>query len=204
MILVCVATPMEGNLLMSALGGKGAGLVPTGIGPVNAAHAVTLRLARGGIDAVISCGIGGAYPGSDLEIGDVVCAESECYGDLGAAAPDGFQDMQQLGFPVIAGDPPLFNTLPLDLFPCEHRARFVTLSTCTGTDAAAREIAGRTGGSVESMEGAAIVHVARLHGVRVGEIRGVSNAVGDRDRARWRVKEAAEAAQRALLRWIGS
>jgi futalosine hydrolase len=55
---------------------------------------------------------------------------------------------------------------------------------------------------VESMEGAAIAHVAALAGIQVGEIRGISNLVGNRDRSAWRVKEAAIAAQEALLEWI--
>ena len=60
----------------------------------------------------------------------------------------------------------------------------------------------RTRGAVESMEGAAIVHVALAHGLPVGEIRGISNAVGDRDPSRWRVHEAARAAGAALLHWF--
>ena len=53
------------------------------------------------------------------------------------------------------------------------------------------------------MEGAAIAHVARLHGVPVGEVRGISNMVTNRDSKSWRLKEAAAAAQTALLEWIG-
>jgi nucleoside phosphorylase len=52
------------------------------------------------------------------------------------------------------------------------------------------------------MEGAAIAHVGALAGVPVGEIRGISNHVGNRDKSVWRVKEAAEAAQLALLAWL--
>jgi hypothetical protein len=37
----------------------------------------------------------------------------------------------------------------------------------------------------------------------VGEIRGISNRAGNRDRGAWRVREAAEAAQRGLLGWVG-
>ncbi len=151
---------------------------------------------------MVSCGVGGAYPGSGLEPGDVVSAESETYGDLGADSPNGFLDMQALGFPVIAGDPPLFNRLPLDLFPTARRAPFVTCSTCTGRDEHAAGLVRRTGGAVESMEGAAIVHVARLMGVKVGEVRGISNACGDRDRTRWKLRESAAAARAAVVAWI--
>jgi futalosine hydrolase len=76
------------------------------------------------------------------------------------------------------------------------------VNTCTGIEADARQLAARTGGAVENMEGAAIAHVAHLHGVPVGEIRGISNLVTDRDPGAWRVRDAAMAAQEALLAWL--
>jgi futalosine hydrolase len=203
-LLLCVATEFEGVLLRERLAGwpMDVAIVRTGVGPVNAAHAVTLFLARTGARAIVVCGVGGAYPGSTLHAGDVVCAETETYGDLGATSPSGFLDMQALGFPVVELETPLFNELPMQIFPVERRARFVTVSSCTGTEGAAREIEWRTSGAVESMEGAAIAHVAHLHGVPVGEVRGISNIVTNRDTASWRLKEAAAAAQEAVLSWI--
>ena len=58
-------------------------------------------LAQTGARTIVVCGVGGAYPASGLEVGDVVCAASECYGDLGATSPSGFLDMKALGFPVV-------------------------------------------------------------------------------------------------------
>lgn len=173
-----------------------------GVGPVNAAHAVTLALTRSRPLAIVVCGIGGAYPASGLAIGDVAAAESECYGDLGATSPGGFLDMQAIGFPLVEGPPPLYNVLPMQMFPAPQRGRFVTMSTCTGIDAEARAIEARTGGAVENMEGAAVAHVAAIHGVPVGELRGISNMVTDRNTKAWRIKDAAIAAQEALLSWI--
>jgi futalosine hydrolase len=202
-LLVCIATPLEGQLLRERLGtSPDVRLVCTGVGTVNAAHAVTLEIARRPPDAIVVCGVGGAYPGSGLQVGDVVSAEMECYGDLGAATPSGFLDMKALGFPVVPSSVPLFNELPMHVWPVERRAKFVTVNTCTGTDAAARALEARTGGAVENMEGAAVAHVAHLHGVPVGEVRGISNMVTDRDTSRWRLKEAALAAQEALLSWM--
>lgn len=166
---------------------------------MNAAYALTRFLDREQVKAIVVCGIGGAYPGSGIPIGSAVCAESECYGDLGASSPGGFLDMEALGFPIIPG---AYNVLPMHIFPTARRARFVTMNTCTGTDDDARAIGARTGGGVESMEGAAIAHVAALAGIPAGEVRGISNLVGNRDRSTWRVKEAAVAAQEALLEWI--
>ena len=199
---VCYAAPLEGNGLPDSIAGRPLARIQTGVGPVNAAYAVTRFLMENSVGCLVVCGVGGAYPGSGLETGAVVCADSETYGDLGADSRDGFLDMQALGFPVIGGANPLFNRLPLDLFPVARRVPFVTCATCTGTDAKAAALVARTGGAVESMEGAAVVHVARLMGVKVGEVRGISNAVGNRDREAWRLEEAAAAARAAVVNWI--
>jgi futalosine hydrolase len=193
-LIVCVATELEGSLLKPYLP-----VLVTGVGAVNAACALTRFLEREGARAIVSCGIGGAYPDSGLPLASAVWAESECYGDLGAGSSTGFLDMRALGLPVIAGGEPVYNRIPISIRPRGTTAAFVTVNTCTGDDTAAREIAARTGGGVESMEGAAIAHVALLYGIPVGEVRGISNPVGNRDRTAWRVREAATAAQEALL-----
>ncbi len=202
-LVVCVATELEGLLLRPHVP-----VLITGVGAVNAAYTLTRFLGREQAHAVIGCGIAGAYPQAfdegELGIGSVVCAESEYYGDLGAHSSNGFLDMQALGFPVIAGAEPIYNFLPMQIFPTSRRCRFVTMNTCTGDDETARQLAARTGGAVESMEGAAIAHIAALFGIPVGEIRGISNRAGNRDRGTWRVREAARAAQEALLTWIAN
>jgi futalosine hydrolase len=202
-LLICTATELESGLIRQQTDPSRVEILRMGVGPVNAAHAVTLALTRSRPSAIVVCGIGGAYPGSGLAIGDVACAESECYGDLGATSPGGFLDLQAIGFPLIDGPPPIYNVLPMQVWPVSTRVRFVTMSTCTGLDAAARSIAARTGGAVENMEGAAVAHVAALYGIPVGELRGISNMVTDRNTKAWRIKDAAIAAQEALLSWIG-
>jgi futalosine hydrolase len=201
-LLICTATELEAALLRQHTDPSRVEILRMGVGPVNAAHAVTLAVARARPRAIVVCGIGGAYPASGLAVGDVACAESECYGDLGATSPRGFLDMQALGFPMVEGPPALYNVLPMQVFPCSTRVRFVTMSSCTGIEAVARSIEARTGGAVENMEGAAVAHVAAIHGVPAGELRGISNMVTDRDTKSWRVKDAAVAAQEALLSWI--
>lgn len=184
---------------------SGVSLLVTGVGAVNAACALTRFLEREGARAVVVCGIGGAYPGAELSLGSVVWAESECYGDLGAASPQGFLDMQAMSFPVIGGEAPVYNVLPVQFRPAGRKwVRFVTVNTCTGDDETARALATRTGGAVENMEGAAIAHVARLYGIPCGEVRGISNPVGSRERGAWRVREAALAAQEELVAVLAS
>jgi futalosine hydrolase len=73
-----------------------------------------------------------------------------------------------------------------------HRGPMATVSTISGTAEAAREIYERWAPLAEAMEGAA----AALCCIRVGcpfqEIRGISNFVGDRDRAKWDIPTAIE------------
>jgi futalosine hydrolase len=51
----------------------------------------------------------------------------------------------------------------------------------------------------EDMEGFGVALACRLHGVPVDIVRGISNTVGDRDKARWRVETALEAAAAVAL-----
>jgi len=182
-LLICVATPEEGQRLAAA----GLDVLVTGMGPVNAAHTLTRRLCEAPVQRVISCGIGGAY----RDVGAVAFASSEQFADLGADSPGGFIDL---------GCSP---ELPLDIVPREGGVKFVTVSLCTGTDERAAEIVARTGAVVESMEGAAIAQVAQAMGCLVGEVRGISNRAGLRERSSWRIPGAIEAAEEALLAWLG-
>ncbi len=61
---------------------------------------------------------------------------------------------------------------------------------------------GRVGGGtaceVEAMEGFGVLRAASLAGVPAVELRAVSNAVGERDRARWRIDDALAALAAAV------
>jgi futalosine hydrolase len=188
-ILIAAATELECELIRPH-----ARTIVTGVGQVNMAHALTIAIERERPEVIVVVGIGGAYPGSGLVIGDVVCAASETFGDLGVETPDGFVELKEF----------VQNTYTPQVFPAARRAKFVTVSTCTGTDDLTRRIQARTQGDVENMEGAAAVQVAARYGIPIGEIRGISNMTGRRDRASWRIHEAARAAQQALLSWIAT
>lgn len=60
-----------------------------------------------------------------------------------------------------------------------------TVSTCSGTDDLAAEVARRTNGVAEAMEGAAVGHVAHRFGVPFGEVRVISNTTGNRGSQTW-------------------
>ncbi|MCK9927643.1 futalosine hydrolase, partial [Frankia sp. Mgl5] len=74
----------------------------------------------------------------------------------------------------------------------------LTVSTVTGTAATASELAERVpGAAAEAMEGFGVAAASLDHGVPILEIRAISNQVGPRDRAAWRVKEALDTLEAA-------
>jgi futalosine hydrolase len=191
-------------------------LLPAGMGKTNAAHALTALLERGSVRGVLNLGVAGAYPGSGLGVGGVGLASAEFYGDEGVETPQGWISTEGIGIPLLqAGEARWFNHFPFNAdLVARAGARlaaagftvstgpFVTVSCCSGTTRRGTEIAERFGAICESMEGAALAHVATLYEVPFLEVRGISNAVEDRDIARWRLKDAVASAcgaARALL-----
>ena len=210
-VLLLAATELEATLLASSR----FPLVVAGIGAVNTAHALTGYFATHQKPSlVIQTGIAGAYVPAGIPVGSVVLADTEIYGDLGVLTVDGWQPMEAVGIPLVAardGRPERFNYFPLDETLVARASRicgslvtrtgpFLTLTIITGVQALGDELHERLGALCESMEGAAAAHVCALHDIPFLEVRGISNLVEDRDRSKWRIKEAAEAAQTVALK----
>jgi futalosine hydrolase len=194
---------------------------PVGMGKTNAAQGLTALLETRPMRGVIGFGVAGAYPGSGLSPGDVALASACVYGDEGVEAPGGWISTEGIGIPLVERRGlRVFNEIRLDpdrverarvaLEAADIAARvgpFVTVSACSGTAARGEVLGRRFGALCEGMEGAALAHVAAIYEVPFLELRAVSNAVEDRDLSRWRLAEAAEAAQRAVRvvaeRWEG-
>jgi futalosine hydrolase len=210
-VLLLAATELEATLLASSR----FPLVVAGIGAVNTAHALSEYFATHQKPSlVIQTGIAGAYVPAGISVGSVVLADTEIYGDLGVLMVDGWQPMEAVGIPLVAardGRPARFNYFPLDETLVARASGiggslitrtgpFLTLSIVTGVRALGDELHDRFGALCESMEGAAAAHVCALHDTPFLEVRGISNLVEDRDRSKWRITEAAEAAQTVALK----
>ena len=185
-------------------------LLHTGIGSVNAAHALTCQLEVQLPDLVIQFGIGGAYVPTGLPIQSVALATEEIYGDVGVITPEGWKPADEIGIPLVHRDPPYFNRFPLDSRLVSTAAEicgaqcgpFVTVSQCSGVQVVGDALHARFNALCESMEGAAAAHICTLYNVPFLEVRGISNLVEDRDPTRWDIPGAADAAQSALIKII--
>ena len=169
-----------------------------GVGKANAAHGAALLIEGFKPDFVYNIGVGGAYPSSGLNIGDVVIAEKEIYGDEGLLSKDGFHPMSE----ILDIQNEFSTHIPEQLKNHKNKGTFVTVSTCTGTLDKGREIGKRFNAVCENMEGAAIAQICGLSGIQVTEIRGISNIIEDRTAAplnKADILKAAENVQRFFL-----
>ncbi len=204
------------DIRLGRLADRRVALCAGGMGKANAAHAATLLIMHSKPEAIIIFGIGGAYTSSGARIGDIAIATEEISGDDGVLTPEGFKDTNHIGIPLVTGTGGVYyNSFPApDRFVAlaqnalsggfpeaqMRSGRFVTVSTCTGTDERARELDARYRGLCENMEGAAAAQVALLHQVPWMELRSISNLVEKRDPAKWDIPRAAQTAQEAVLR----
>ncbi|MDX9910955.1 MAG: futalosine hydrolase [Phycisphaerales bacterium] len=158
-------------------------------------------------------------------VGRPVFASHSVMGDEGllepAHAAPRFTTIDAMGFPAVPPAPGMTPETPPDprrpaspalasallsrltragLDPL--RGTIATISTCSGTDAGAREVVRRTGAIAEAMEGAAIAQVCAMLSVPFVELRVISNTTGDRAAQHWdmpRAKETLERVARAIL-----
>ncbi|MGV9266351.1 futalosine hydrolase [Kitasatospora sp. NPDC003701] len=176
-----------------------------GVGPAAAAAAASAALSVGRYDLVVSAGIGGGFA-PHAPVGATVVAEAIVAADLGAETPEGFADVTELGFGTVLHTPaPAAVALAAEALgaaapaPAVVTGTVLTVSTVTGSaERAAALIARHPRAVAEAMEGFGVAEAAARHGVPAFELRTVSNPVGPRDRAAWRIGEALAALERAF------
>jgi futalosine hydrolase len=196
-ILVVTAVEPERQAVLRGLGTAGGTDDSTwvvevgGVGSAAVAATTARVLALRRFDAVLSAGIGG---GIGVPVGGTAIATASVAADLGADSPEGFLSLDQLGFgtTAIAADPGLVTALTAAL-PDAVAGPVLTVSTVTGTLAGTRDLIARHPAAVaEAMEGFGVATAATQAGLLFGELRTISNSVGPRDRAAWRIGEALE------------
>ena len=157
-------------------------------------------------------GCAGAYPNSNLRLGDVVLGSESTLADEGAESQEGFLDLEKLNLPT--GETPngekLFNRFSGHLPSPETLEKFQslnfrvipgnisTVSSCTGSLTRAQELESRWELTAEGMEGASAALVAHSRGIPFLEVRGISNEVGPRNREAWNIPLACENAAKVV------
>ncbi|WP_371517512.1 futalosine hydrolase [Kitasatospora sp. NBC_01300] len=219
-LLVVVAVPAEAEAVLRGLPGPATALplpggalhraadapvdvLAGGVGPAAAAAAASAALGAqassgGRYGLVVSAGIAGGFA-PHAPVGTTVLADAIVTADLGAETPEGFVDVTELGFGTVRHTPPPAAVALAARALGAATGPVLTVSTVTGSAERAAALAARHPGALaEAMEGFGVAEAATRYGVPVLELRTVSNPVGPRDRAAWRIGEALAALERAF------
>jgi futalosine hydrolase len=190
-LLVVTAVSAEADAVRADLDPGDVVVEAVGVGPAAAAAGTARLLAGRAYRGVVSAGIAGGFPGR-AAVGSLVVATRSIAADLGAESPGGFLPIEELGFgtSVLDADPHLVKALQAAL-PGAVCGDVLTLATVTGTAATADRLAARFPlAAAEAMEGYGVAAAAAGAGVPFAELRAISNPIGPRDRAAWRLGDA--------------
>jgi futalosine hydrolase len=156
-----------------------------GFGPVAAAARTAQLLAQHSPAEVLLVGIAGSFDPARLPLGAAASFRASAIEGLDLSA----------GFPQWGS---IRDRLPLQPARAGATAELLlTVSTPSGS--AAQRLERYPEAAAEDMEGFGAAFACALAGVPCTVVRGISNAVGDRASARWRIPEALAAARELAL-----
>ncbi|MFZ5764085.1 MAG: futalosine hydrolase [Thermodesulfobacteriota bacterium] len=210
MFLVVAATEFELEPARKNLAAaRNVAFLVTGVGPVEAAFALTRYLAlHQDVAAVVNVGVAGAYPGGGLDLLDIGLARREILADFGICHGEWIEALSGETMRInreFSLDNQLFaesrRILELEHLPCGS-GTFVTVNCASGTARRGAYLRNSCNAICENMEGAALARVCLGFGVDMVEVRCVSNMVEDRDPAAWRLRDACEAGGDAVARLV--
>jgi futalosine hydrolase len=178
-------------------------LLISGIGQMQTAYALEKKIGEHRPWLVIQAGIGGSPLAEDL--GKSFAIRSESIADLGVREKTGFRTLFDLELDKADRFP--FRQGKLEN-PYRHLMEWTELPLRDGltvNEIKSSDLEGfqrNTVPVVESMEGAALHYVCLMEKIPFLQIRSVSNILGDRDKSRWKMKEAREALHQSLVTLI--
>jgi len=180
----------------------------TGIGMLASGVKLTQLAATHKPDLIIQMGIAGSYSKKE-PLGKVMVVASESIADLGVREKGLFTDLfdsqlikeneapfkkRKLTNPTIRS----LNILKTDTVAA------VTINEITTSNKRITEIIATHNPVLESMEGAALHYVGSLTKTPFIQIRAISNYVGERNKAKWKLKESIEQLEAYVLTYLAT
>ena len=177
----------------------------TGVGIAPVVFYLTKKIFENKYDFIIQAGIAGSFTGC-FNLGQTVMVKEDTFADVGIEENGKFQTLFETGFmdknefPYTNGwlinNHILFekNILPV--------AKGITVNKVTENDLQNKINKEKFSAGVESMEGAAFHYVCLQQKINFLQLRCISNRVGERDKSKWKIKEAIENLNKELIKII--
>jgi futalosine hydrolase len=208
-IIIISATDFEvavSNQKIKSKKGVDISFVVTGIGMLATAINLSKIIYEQQPDFIIQVGIAGCFDVS-IPLGKTVLVEKEFLGDLGVNENGKWKDVFDLGLiksntkpfkkkGIINAKVKEFNCLDLPI------VNSVTVNQISTDKTHIQHLIKKYNPCIETMEGAALHYVCNLHKIPYLQIRSISNYIGERDKAKWKIKLAIDNLNQHLLQYI--
>ena len=165
----------------------------SGIGVTSTTYHVTKGLMQKKYDLAIQAGIAGSFT-NDLNLGEIVFVSADTFGDLGIEENAVFKSLFLSGladendFPFTNGW--LVNRHEILNSRLLRTVKAITINKITNDKKQVEMQRNIFSAQAESMEGAAFHFVCLNMNIPFLQIRSISNMVGERDKSKWKIKEA--------------
>jgi futalosine hydrolase len=157
-------------------------------------------------DLVIQAGIAGCFDAATT-LGKVVIIKEESLADMGVEEDGKWKDIFDLKLEKSSYHPferrklpnpwlTKFNLLKLP------EVNSITINEISTNKERIQQLVKKYDPVIESMEGAALHYVCREANIPFVQIRAVSNYIGERNKANWKIKEAIDNLNQALLKYV--
>ena len=202
-ILLIAATPNEIELFINQY--SNVDILITGVGTPATIYHLQKKLQQTDYDFVIQAGIAGSFT-NELELGETVLIKQDTFGDLGAEEKRIYTPFFTSGlingheFPFANGW--LINATPLPKHTTLKSVKAVTINKVSDSFLQKIQLTDAFDPQIETMEGAALHYVCLQEKISFMQIRSVSNFVGERDKSKWKIKEAFENLNTELTTFI--
>ncbi|MEP6927474.1 MAG: futalosine hydrolase [Ginsengibacter sp.] len=190
-LLVVAATEFEIKPFIE--NNKSADVLITGVGiPATVFH-LTKQLIQKEYDLVIQAGIAGSFT-DQLEMGSVVVIKADTFGDIGIDEHENFKTLFETGFGNENDFPFTDGWLKNNHEYFAHSslpvANAITVNKITDDKIQIKKMIEKFTPDIESMEGAGFHYVCLQQKIKFLQLRSISNVVGERDKTKWKLKEA--------------
>ena len=173
----------------------------TGVGTPATIYNLQKRLHKVDYDLVIQAGIAGAFS-TALNLGETVLVKQDTFGDIGAEENNTFSSfigsnlINAQEFPYANGW--LINASGIPKSSTLKSVKGITVNKVSDSILQKQQLIDVFDPQIESMEGAALHYVCLQEQIPFLQIRSISNHVGERDKTKWKIKEAIENLNQAL------
>jgi len=158
----------------------------SGIGSAFTIYNLTEHLQKHNYNLIINVGIAGAF-NKNLNIGDTVIVNSDCFADLGIDDNGNFKTLFEEKLISKKINLQFENNISLQKLP---KVKSITVNTASGSEQKIELLVKKFNPDIETMEGASVTFIANKKNIPIIQIRTISNYVEPRNKSNWNINLA--------------